>query len=368
MPVWPKNMASRFRTCVALSAAFAVGILLVAARLTGLISPQRPEALDASNRKAEIEAPDSQFPPRFPQFFADTAGEETKRGQSAGESRSGENHFGDSRGYGSQSSNRSDKSHDDDVTTRPTRFRDGDRGIHRASPTAKTRDGSSVDKKYLNVNVASANVGGREARSLRDCVTASKVFSDDAEVDALVRVLEQFRDMTPPPDDDGKLFPPLPLVFTQMRKGEGVGIAEAFHHAWSVALGCGKIFFTRTDVRVRQGKEKCFSLFASAAAPHLYPWGFFDSATRQQKLPDLDKIIGIRGTCHLVPVVFWTPTAATQLFCWNPWRDTFLTFNQSAHRDYKLSPSANCPCKTLLMQQFVEMCRFTALIITKHDC
>jgi hypothetical protein len=47
---------------VALSAAFAVGILLVAARLTGLISPQRPEALDASNRKAEIEAPDSQFP------------------------------------------------------------------------------------------------------------------------------------------------------------------------------------------------------------------------------------------------------------------------------------------------------------------
>ena len=87
---------ARFRTCVALSAAGILLVDLVGARswsLISLISP-RPEALDPSGpskRKAEIEVAAtaataaSPLSPQFP-HFADIAGEETKRGQSAGES------------------------------------------------------------------------------------------------------------------------------------------------------------------------------------------------------------------------------------------------------------------------------------------
>ena len=238
--LWLKNMASRFRTCVALTAACAVGVLLVAARSWALVPLEKHVALQP-------------------------------RGQSAVETGAA------STGKDLQRATPNEAA---DVT-----------GIDTA-----TQDRSYLKDDVVHVvpNVPLATEVGHPS-GLRDCVIASQVFSDDAEVDLLVRVLQQFRDMTPPPDEDGKWVPPFPLVFTQMRKGEGVGIAEAFHHAWSVVLGCGKMFFTKTEVRVRQGKEKCFSLFSSPAAPHLYPWGFFDSATRKQNVPDLKKIIGIRG-------------------------------------------------------------------------
>lgn len=74
-----------------------------------------------------------------------------------------------------------------------------------------------------------------------------------------------------------------------------VSIAEAFHHAWS-SFGCGKMFFTKSDVRIRTGRKTCFTLWAgSEGGKHLYPWGFFDSRTRRQDVPDLERLIGLRG-------------------------------------------------------------------------
>ena len=130
-------------------------------------------------------------------------------------------------------------------------------------------------------------------QALRECVMNTKVF-DELEAESIVGVLMQPRDLSQK-DELEEARIPLPLVFTQIPKHEGPIIAEAFHHAWS-NLGCGKMFFTKTSVRVRPGRKRCFTLWAgSDAGPHLFPWGFFDPSTRDQDVPDLDRIIGIRG-------------------------------------------------------------------------
>ncbi|CAK9087635.1 unnamed protein product [Durusdinium trenchii] len=130
--------------------------------------------------------------------------------------------------------------------------------------------------------------------AMRQCVLDTKVFPEKSEVDAIVRVLLQPRDLSQR-DEPSETRIPLPLVFTQIPKYEGVSIAEAFHHAWS-SFGCGKMFFTKSDVRIRTGRKTCFTLWAgSEGGKHLYPWGFFDSRTRRQDVPDLERLIGLRG-------------------------------------------------------------------------
>ena len=272
-------MACRFRTCVVLSSASAVGVLLVAARSwTGLVSTQPPVG-----RKVEIEI-----------STRNSAVETSIResGQSATASFD-QNPIDDIDGIGtSQPPNLAEKSLLNDNIMKPKLALDGN-VPKKTSPFQRNFETNTVDNdgrpEYLK---APPNPDVEAA--LRQCVKASQVFSE-SEVEPILEVLQQSIDLTPM-SENGKFDHWLvgPLVFTQLRKGEGVGIAEAFHHAWSV-LGCGKMFFTKTEVRVRPGRERCFSLFASPAASHLFPWGFFDPDTRKQEVPDLQKIIGIRG-------------------------------------------------------------------------
>lgn len=272
------KMACRFRTCVVLSSASAVGVLLLAARSwTGLVSTQplgRKVEIEISTRNSAVE----------------TSIRES--GQSATSASFDQNPIDDIDGGTNQPSNLAEKSLLNDNSMKPKLALEGK--VEQTSPFQKNFETNTV-KNDGRPEYLKAPPNPDVEATLRQCLEASKVFSE-SEMEPILEVLQQSIDLTPMPEN-GKFdqwLPPRPLVFTQLRKGEGVGIAEAFHHAWSV-LGCGKMFFTKTEVRVRPGRERCFSLFASPVASHLFPWGFFDPNTRQQEVPDLQKIIGIRG-------------------------------------------------------------------------
>ena len=167
----------------------------------------------------------------------------------------------------------------------PERLKPNEQRVFSEPVVAERDQSSQADFKAKPLAKLLSVEGAGAETALRQCVLDTKVFASQ-EVDAMVRVLLQPQDLSAGPEEGI----PMPLVFTQTHEGS---IGEAFHHAWS-GLGCGKMFFTKSDVRVRPGRQRCYSLWAGSES-HLYPWAFFDPHTRKREEPRLDKIIGIRG-------------------------------------------------------------------------
>ena len=158
----------------------------------------------------------------------------------------------------------------------------------------------------------------------------------------------------------------VPWFLPNCERGKGLALQKHFTMP-GVFLDVARCFLRRQKWGYDLA-ERDASLFLHLLLHHISFLGVFLTLTlANKKYLTYRKSLESAETYLLVHVVSWNRIAAIQQFCWSQWKDTFLTFKQSAQSPH-ISANVRHPWPSSPTRHVEE--RFLSMVwtITKHAC